>query len=155
MRQLPQSIFVVVAMVCGACDKDEPAQKDVAMIAGPYAEAPALGQDFHQGPLTVVDHIEIEAPVYFYWYHPGNAERLTWVLKAEAAGALSHGAPVHEESFSIEGASEGVVSFRPQALNRGGARRNDENRLEWVEGLYSVTAKSGAGEIGNILFEAR
>jgi len=125
------------------------------MIAGPYAEEPTMRDHFHRNPDPGVERVALEAPVFFYWYLPSGTGRLAWEVKAEAAGALSHGTVVHTESFAVDGKTQGTVSFRPQRLSRGGARRNASGRLEWVDGLYSATVKAGDREIGNVLFQVR
>jgi len=152
------SVLAVLLVALGACGDDD-GPTEPAMVVGPYLGNVELTEDTRTRLPDPEPSIPASAEPRFYWVHPDAAGKtLAFEVRAEAT-ALEHGTLIHREEVQVDAAGipHGILRLDRTALSRGGARRGDRRRLEWLPGVYSVKAYlDGAGEsLATAVFEVR
>lgn len=151
------ALACVLLQSLGAGCGDDDGASSPPLVAGPFLGEVPLEPDTRTRLPAPAETIAPSDRPRFYWYHaeaPGRT--ITWEVRAETT-ALEHGTVIHTEGQAVpEGAAnaQGVVRIDPKRLNRGGARRNQAGRLEWLPGIYSIKGRFGDAEpFGTGIFE--
>lgn len=147
------AVALLVVVGCG----DGDGAVGPPLVAGPFLGEVPLEPDTRTRLPAPAETIAPDDRPRFYWYHPDAPGRtITWEVRAETT-ALEHGSLIHVEQTQVppgETNVQGVVRLDPMRLNRGGARRNEAGRLEWLPGIYSIKGRLGDAEpFGTGIFE--
>lgn len=158
VRWIAGLLVVVVLGLAGACGDDD-GPEEPAMVVGPYVGNVQLTPDTRSRLPDPEQSIAPDDQPRFYWFHPDAAGKtIAFEVRAETT-ALEPGSLIHREEVRVDAQppAQGLLRLDPAALSRGGARRGDSGRLEWLPGVYSVKAfLDGSSEsFATAIFEVR
>lgn len=146
-------LFASLVVTLAGCADDPPPAPPSAMLAGPFASAPRLeGADSRAHLPTPLATLDTDATGRFYWFVPEVPRgTLAFEVRAELT-PLEPGSVIHriEETVGVD-QRQGLVSFGPADLNRGGTRRGAHG-AEWLRGSYSLRMRDGDRELAMVLF---
>jgi len=129
-------------------------------LAGPFAADFPLGPDTREHLPPAIDSVSATSGApRFYWFHPEAAgHTLGWTLRAEAVANLDQGSVIHEETTRVppgESHRQGLYALTAERFSRGGTRRSGGGAVEWLPGLYSLSASVDGTRFARLLFEVR